>query len=78
MFKGLPVEKANMGEFTQSTEMPMANGKPHYENANYHLWFLEGKWRVSAGEFEPERSACNAHVLPAPNGTVPHPRTPYT
>eukprot|EP00930_Biecheleria_cincta_P086721 TRINITY_DN75980_c0_g1_i1.p1 TRINITY_DN75980_c0_g1~~TRINITY_DN75980_c0_g1_i1.p1 ORF type:complete len:881 (-),score=116.29 TRINITY_DN75980_c0_g1_i1:37-2679(-) len=69
-FSGHSQEHVNKTTFVHSQAQPEVNGKPHYENGSWHLYFSVGKWRV-ASKFTPTESSCWSFIDPTPLGTVP-------
>lgn len=69
-FADHPQDGANEAEFVRSSTEPDANGFPHYENGNWHLYFSGGNWRV-ASRFDPTKNSCFSYIGPTSTGTVP-------
>ncbi len=57
--------------FRRSVANPVANGRAHYENGAFHLYFAGGCWRLQS-TFDPASNACWSFIAPdAETGGVP-------
>lgn len=70
---GHPQDTVNTAKFTRSKSEPEANGRPHYENGAFHIYFSEGMWRVCSN-FTPTQSSCWSYIKPTLDGTLPEGR----
>eukprot|EP00961_Rhodomonas_salina_P273515 3695752-Rhodomonas_salina.1 len=57
------MEHVNARPFARSVAAPEANGRAHYENGTFHLYFAGGSWRLQS-TFKPDSNGCWSYVNP--------------